>query len=736
MMRPTAPSGAADVAPGETMPGPQHLQSTAKSHRLEHRPTLDLGPAICADDEASRRHEWLLTNGRGGYACGSIAGVLDRRYHAILAAAVEPPDTRSVIVAKLDERLPAFWTPDRTCLTDRDPEDDPTSDDLTLSSDVWREGGLAGFGHRHLIRCRANDGTVEHQWLCGRTRISRRLVMPHGHDATIAEYRVEATDRPIRLAVKIVGGNRLADLLAPGASWAASTLEHDDTMLRLRLPENEHGGREIDVAVRISGGRLEPGGDWYRGYRLETETRRGYDDVDDHLLLAEATAELSEGDVLRIELAAGDDVGFDFRDRDPFAEETTRRRGLVELARSELDVEPPPIHETLVAAADRFVVDRPTEDSHGKSIIAGYPWFADWGRDTMISIPGICLATGRAAIAREILATFARFVDGGMIPNRFPGLGRPPEYNTADAALLFIEAVGRTWIASGDEDASTANTFLRSLLPTIDEILDAHRAGTRHGIRIDPADGLLDQGEAGLQLTWMDARIDGAVVTPRAGKAVELSALLHSAWRWRARFAAAFGEDDTDFTVAADQIHASFDRFWLPDHGYLADVVDGPHGLDGSLRPNQLFATGCVHPPVTGDRAASVLETCDRVLRIPTGLRTLDPSDPRYQPRYEGDQAARDAAYHMGTSWPWLLGPFVRTHLRVHRDPDALHEILSGVVDESSRRVLGGIAEVHSGDAPHRAGGCLSQAWSVGEMLAALRLLIDHRRGVDSDAFA
>ncbi len=713
------------------MPGPQHLQSTAKTHRLEHRPTLDLGPAICADDEASRRHEWLLTNGRGGYACGSVAGVLDRRYHAMLAAAVVPPDTRSVIVAKLDERLPGFEV-----RTEGIGDRDPASRDLPLSSDVWRDGGLAGHGHRHLIRCRANDGVVEHQWLCDRTRLSRRIVMPHGHDTTVAEYRVESTDRPIVLAVKVIGGNRLADLLASGATWAANTLEQDQSMLRLRLPKTPHGGSEIDVAVRIAGGTLAPGGDWYRGYRLETETRRGYDDLDDHLLLAEVTAELAEGDSLRIEMSAGPDADFDCRARDPFEEETVRLRGLRDRARIAIDAEPPPVHETLVAAADRFVVDRPTADGLGKSIIAGYPWFADWGRDTMISIPGICLATGRSEVAREILGTFAGFVDGGMIPNRFPGLGRPPEYNTADAALLFIEALGRTWVASAAADPSCGGEFLRSLLPTVDAILDAHLAGTRHGIRIDPADDLLDQGEEGMQLTWMDARIDGEVVTPRAGKTVELNGLLHSAWRWRCRFAEAFDEDGRSFAESADRVRASFDRFWMPDHGHLADVVDGPHGLDGSLRPNQLLATGCAHPPVVGDRAARVLETCDRLLRISTGLRTLDPADPRYQPRYEGDQAARDAAYHMGTSWPWLLGPFVRTHLRVHRDPDALNEILSGIVDESSRRVLGGVAEVHSGDPPHRAGGCLSQAWSVGEILAALRLLIDHRRGVESEAFA
>lgn len=719
------------------MPGPQHLHHETAPRLLDARPALDLGPAICADDEASRTHEWLLTNGRGGYACGSVAGILDRRYHAVLAAAVEPPDTRAVLVAKLDERLPDFWTAERSERSDRDPEDDPTSNDLTLTSDVWNDDRISGFGHRHLIRCRLFEGAVEHQWLCGRTRISRRLVMPHGHDAVIAEYRIEATDRPVTLAVKPIGGNRLADFLAPGATWSAETLASSDTELDLKLPANPQGGTEIDLSIRITGGVVTPGGTWYRGYQLDTETRRGYDDVDDHLLLAEVTAKLGAGDVLRIEIAAGDSSGVDFRKRDPFAEEAARQQAIIARAESSLGQEDvPPLFNILASAADRFIVERPLAEGTGASIIAGYPWFADWGRDTMISIPGVCLATGRADLAREILHTFSQYVDGGMIPNRFPGHGKPPEYNTADAALLFVETVGRTWMASRSEDESTADTFLRDILPSIDAILDAYRAGTRHGIRIDPADGLLNQGAEGLQLTWMDARIGDEVVTPRRGKTVELNALLHSSLRWRAMFASRLGEDAASFIASADQVQKSFERFWLDDHGYLADVIDGPHGLDGSLRPNQLFATGCAHPPVTGDRASQVLATCDAALRIPVGLRTLDPADTRYQGVYAGDQAQRDAAYHMGTSWPWLLGPFVRTHLRVHQDPKAIRSIISAFVEESSRRVLGGIGEVHDGDHPHSAGGCLSQAWSVGEILACLRLILDHERGADPLIFS
>jgi len=337
----------------------------------------------------------------------------------------------------------------------------------------------------------------------------------------------------------------------------------------------------------------------------------------------------------------------------------------------------------------------------------------------MIALPGLCLATGRANVAREILATFARFERDGLLPNRFPGMGSEPEYNTADAALLFIEAVGRTWRATDSEES---DVFLRSMLPTVDAILDAPIEGTLHGIRIDPEDGLLSQGEEGLQLTWMDARIDGEVVTPREGKAVELNGLLHSGLVWRSAFADRFGEGDRGAQSRAERIRESFGKFWMPNHGYLADVVDGPHGFDGSLRPNQLIATGCAHTPVEIDRIRSVLEVCERDLLTPVGLRTLAPDDTRYQGTYAGDQAERDAAYHMGTSWPWLLGPYLRSHLRVHRDTRMIETLLASFVGELSRRCLDGIAEVHDGDEPNAPGGCLSQAWSVGEILAGLEL--------------
>ena len=583
------------------MPGPTSTHAAKNTVDVDDVPPLDLGPAICADDEASRQHEWLLSNGRGGYACGSVAGILDRRYHAALAAAVVPPDTRTVILAKLDERLVGF----------------ENGNDVSLTSDVWKDGGLTGFGHRHLVRFRLIDGRTEATWLLGSTRITRRMVMRHGHDAVVAEYTVEASKSPVQLAVKLIGGNRSADLLGVGADWVPRTVDSSPGEVRLELPKTEHGGLKTPIAIRVRGATFTASSQWYRGYQLDTEARRGYDCVDDHIDFGEVTATLSEGDSVQIEVAAGDAAGQNSPDGDPFTEESTRLHALIK--GSPIEGASPLVRE-LARAADQFVVERPIPDQKGgagASIIAGYPWFADWGRDTMISLPGICLATGRFDVAQEILTTFSRFIDKGMLPNRFPGGGKPPEYNTADASLLFIEAVGRTWRSCGNMP------FLKKILPGIDEILEQYSKGTRHGIRMDPADGLITQGAPGLQLTWMDARIGDTVVTPRRGKAVEINALWHSAWCWRAEFAKALSEDASQATAQAQRIQTAFEAFKDSAHTYLADVIDGEHGVDYSLRPNQLLATGCAHPPVQGDRAAEVLKACEESLLNPVGLRTL-----------------------------------------------------------------------------------------------------------------
>jgi predicted glycogen debranching enzyme len=367
-------------------------------------------------------------------------------------------------------------------------------------------------------------------------------------------------------------------------------------------------------------------------------------------------------------------------------------------------------------AADQFLVAR-GEDVEPATVIAGYPWFSDWGRDTMIALPGLTLANGRPDVARRILETFAAHVDGGMIPNRFPDDGEEPEYNTVDATLWYVDAV-RAYV-----DATKDEALLDALLPKLLEIVEAHEAGTRYGIHVDE-DGLLASGAEGVQLTWMDARVGEHVVTPRRGKPVEIQALWFNALSFLARVLEnrAHPRAAHLWSLAA-KAKTSFDAlFWNEEAGCLYDVVDGTE-RDASIRPNQLLALSLAHPLVTGERAKRILEVVESELLTPFGFRTLSPSDPRYVGRYEGGPAERDGAYHQGTVWPWLVGPYVKALLLAGGNDARMKaaETLRPLVTYVLGPGLGQLPEIFDGDAPHRPAGCFAQAWSVAQVIEAVK---------------
>ncbi|MEO7386223.1 MAG: amylo-alpha-1,6-glucosidase, partial [Gammaproteobacteria bacterium] len=345
-----------------------------------------------------------------------------------------------------------------------------------------------------------------------------------------------------------------------------------------------------------------------------------------------------------------------------------------------------------------------------------YHWFGDWGRDTMIALPGLTLPVGRADIAARILRTFAAYVSEGMLPNRFPDNGAAPEYNTADASLWFFHALDACWRGTGDDD------LVHELWPRLVEIVDWHLRGTRYGIGVDPADGLLRAGEPGTQLTWMDAKVGNSAATPRIGKPVEINALWHHALVVMARFAQQLGDLALSrrYASLAARVRESFcRRFWYAGGGYLFDVVDGPGGHDPALRPNQILAVSLPSALLEGPKAAAVVATCQRELLTPMGLRTLARSDPSYAGLYTGGPRQRDAAYHQGTVWPWLLGPFALAHYRVHGQRADAQALLAGIGSHLAEAGVGSISEIFDGDAPHRPRGCIAQAWSVAEILRA-----------------
>jgi predicted glycogen debranching enzyme len=628
--------------------------------------------------------EWLETNGLGGFALSTVSGRNARRYHGLLVAATSPPTGRAVLLGKLEETL--------------------VLGDERFDLSVNRYGGrLHPRGDLHLRAFRV-DPFPTWEFEVGNVRLRRTFLLVHGEETAVICWELTSGPAgPVRLEVRPLLVYRGHHQLRGPATPCDPAIWREDGAVRLHpcvdLPDLRLAHDADSVAETFF---------WYRGLEYDLDRDRGFEFTEDLFSPLSFSWDLSA----RPEATLVATLGNRSADEAPAlcaAEEKRRRR--VEGAGSDRR-----LLRLLRAAADRFVVKR----GDGWTIIAGYPWFTDWGRDAMIALPGLLLATRRFDVARSVLETFARYVDRGMVPNRFPDEGTEPEYNNVDGTLWFIEAVRAYHEAARDEP------FLRQVYPLLVEIVERHLRGTRFGIRAD-VDGLLTSGEPGQQLTWMDAKVDGRVVTPRSGKPVEVQALWHNALRIVALYAANLGDA---FTAArllalADQARESFAAlFWDEESGYLADVVAPDGTRDLTLRPNQLFALSLHRPLLTGARAASALRAVEGRLLTPYGVRTLDPAHPDYRGRFEGGPAERDAAYHQGTAWPWLLGPLVDAHLAVRGNtPDSRRTAaawLAPLVEHLFGPGMGLLPEVFDGDPPHRPGGCVAQAWSVGEVLRAV----------------
>jgi predicted glycogen debranching enzyme len=469
--------------------------------------------------------------------------------------------------------------------------------------------------------------------------------------------------------------------------------------------------------LRSDKAEFRPGGSWWWGFHHRGEAERGLADRGDLFAPGVFLARLDPGETVALIYATDPEIVLDAASSLAAAKE--RQQSL--LTRAGV-ANADPVVQQLVLAADQFLVARPLADEpDGRSVIAGYHWFNDWGRDTMISLPGLTLATGRAEEAASILRTFARYLADGLLPNNFPdSAGVVPGYNTADATLWYILAIRAYEEATGDESLVT------DLLPALLQVVERHLEGTRYGIGVDPDDGLLRAGEPGVQLTWMDAKVGDWVVTPRIGKPVEINALWYNALRTVAELHAVRGDGSTAarLTALADRTRESFRaRFRGPDLEYLADVVDGPDGDDWSLRPNQIFALSLPFPMLEGDEARAVLDAVSRSLLTSYGLRSLTPQDPAYRGTYGGDQVLRDGSYHQGPVWSWLLGPYAEASFRLTGDHSAALSVLRPLGDHLRDAGLGSVSEIFEGDPPHLPKGCVAQAWGVAETLRVWRLL-------------
>ena len=653
---------------------------------------VHLGRDLCGDLEQAERREWWLANGLGGYAAGSVATTLTRCYHGLLVAPVQPPLGRVLVLAKAD-----------AVLIDGDQV-------YPLHSNRWASGDVVPQGHLHIESFRLEGGVAVWRYAIGDIALEQRIWMePGAHTTYVAWNLVNAVSRPLRLEASVLVNAR--DHHGTARPWQFNpVIEGGGSRIVVRHPN----GFSLNLQTR--GGSLKSRHEWVENFSLPAERARGLADVDNHLCVARLGITLGEeprGLVASLDANAS-----------PYLEEARRRRrahDLGQLKRAalyapEIAAAPEWIRQ-LVLAADSFIFARPLPDlPGGESVIAGYPWFGDWGRDTMIALPGLTLATGRLDSARNILTTFARFIDRGMLPNVFPGAGETPDYNTVDAALWYFEAWRAYVEASGDLAA------LRQAFPVLAVMIDHHVAGTRNGIGLDPADGLLRAGEPGVQLTWMDAKVGDWVVTPRIGKPVEINALWYNALRVMEDFSRTLKLPAERYQALAEAARRGFQRYLMPAGG-LFDVLDGPGGDDASPRPNQIFAVSLPHSPLDPDAQAGVVAQVGRELLTSYGLRSLGPAHPEYQPRYGGGVRERDGAYHQGTVWVWLLPHYALAEYRVSGDAASAQSRLAPLADHLLDAGLGTLSEIFDGAPPHTPRGAPSQAWSVACVLEAwLRL--------------
>ena len=661
------------------------------------------------------QHEWLETNGLGGWASSSIIGANTRRYHGLLVAAIVPPAERMVMLSKLEETI-------------------VTGDKRTeLGVNLYMENVTAPNGHQYL-----NSFTKglfpEWEYEVEGIKLKKTIAMVHGENTVVVIYDVLQASQPFTL-----------ELLPLMAARGYHSLSHEGPQMHWETDftncifHNQPDGKtNVFISVPGSSYRHEPR--WFNNFQYSIEQYRGLDFTEDLFNHGIFSVELKQGDSLGIIVSTENPDG-----KDAFkllSKETMRRKLLIS---HQPDDE---IVQQLVLAADQFIVKRdiaisesPEASSNGvpgqtegkepgtlagATIIAGYHWFTDWGRDTMISLPGLCLSTGRFADAKKILTSFAKTVSQGMLPNRFRDNGEEPEYNNVDGTLWYFIAVYKYLFATGDKDF-----VLNEILPVLKEIIDWHYRGTRYNIHVDE-DGLLYAGEMGQQLTWMDARIGSWVVTPRMGKPVEIQALWYNALRIFAELLQLNDQqhDALEVNISAEKTKQSFaQQFWYTEGNYLYDSIDEKGIPNAELRPNQLFAISLPFALIKDERAKAILKIVEENLYTPVGLRSLPKSDIHYVPVYGGDQWHRDSSYHEGTVWSWLLGAYIDgiisepgfVGLDGLAGKDKALKIIEDFKYHLSEGCIGSVSEIFDADAPHHPRGCVAQAWGVAEVLRVIK---------------
>ena len=645
---------------------------------------LQKDKAVLQNITASLQYEWLETNGLGGWAGATVTGVHTRRYHGLLVAATEPPVRRMVLVSKLDETIVSGGRR------------------YELGTNVFQQEAVHPAGYTWMAQFN-KDLLPEWQYEVPGITLAKTIAMVQGENTTVLLYHVLQAAQPFTLELQPFLSVRDYHSLVHENNAVDRNAAFADGLFHTKL----YAGTP-DIFIKVPGSDYHAHPDWYRNFYYLKEKARGLEYEEDLFSHGHFSIEVKHNDIIGIIISTGDPGQKDAQQL--YTAEKNRKQQLREGAPAG------ELLQQLLLAADQFVVKRA---GTMKTVIAGYHWFTDWTRDTMIALPGLCLCTGRFEDAAKILEAFSPYVNEGLLPNRFMDNGQLPEYNTVDGTLWYFVAIYKYWLATGDKAF-----VLQKMLPVLKEIIGWHRKGTKYHIHED-ADGLLYAGEPGVQLTWMDAKIGDRVITPRTGKAVEVQALWYNALRIYAAFLWLNEEDDAAQLAddAAKRVKKHFrQQFVNKATGYLYDVIDGVN-KDASLRPNQLLAISLPYPLIKGKRAEAIVQAVTKKLYTPVGLRTLSPDDPAYRGECEGDIWSRDNAYHQGTVWSWLLGPYTDAVMRVKgaKGKAAAKKIIKSFRYHLEEACIGSVSEIFDGNAPHAPGGCVAQAWGVAEIIRVIK---------------
>jgi predicted glycogen debranching enzyme len=664
--------------------------------------TLTIPRHVLSDHDSCLSREWLVTNGLGGYASGTLLGAPTRRYHGMFVPDLPAPCGRTVMIPRLDEKVvvegePFFFS-------------GVEFDDGRVQSDLPQL--LTEFMREWLT-------PVWRLAVKGR-RIEKRILMPYGQNSVYVEYRlVEGESLQLRLRPFVTF--RMLNARLSEAQSTPFRLSVFDRGCEMHLHDNVPA---LKMCLRPQVGDFIAEHCASPGVCYRVDRDRGSEYIEDHVSPGYFTADLTGDRPIAFVASTESWEMLDAEIEDIFKAEACRVGGLLAHLEQEGSDE---LERFLTLAADQFIVipgsrieertlsNKTTDQT--RTVIAGYHWFTDWGRDTMISLEGLTLCTGRYHEAQSILRTFARYVQDGLLPNLFPEGQRKALYHTADATLWYFHALNRYYKVTHDDET------LRTLYPVVRSILEHHVRGTHFGIGVDRQDGLLRASAEGYQLTWMDAKVDDWVVTPRRGKAVEIQALWYNALCCMSQWGSIVGEPTDQWAALASQASRSFNRlFWHHEGGYLLDVLDGEGGNDSSLRPNQILAVSLENPILDPMKWRAVVDVVSQKLMTPFGLRSLAQHHRSYQPRYFGDLRARDAAYHQGTVWVWLIGPFIDAWLKVYPEIAVARTMLDGFRAHLLEEGIGTVSEIFDGDPPYTPRGCIAQAWSVAEVLRVCRV--------------